>query len=308
MDIVSQFQKELQKINAKVKFISITHLRELEDEVNAIKENRIFGKKVYDKYLNNYYDFASVYTNTDIKSLCIVASPSHQNLIRFEFESSQINVNVPPIYLDRKEILNNIKNISNCVLGKLGWKTFPVTLPKKSMAVHSGMARYGKNNLTYIDGMGSYHRLTAFASDIPYDTDEWYELRQLDNCHSCGACEKHCPTRAINKENFLIDTDKCITFYNEQPENFPDWIDLSWHNSLVGCIKCQEICPQNKFVKQHKEIKAVFNKDETRMIMNQLSFYELSESLQEKLVSLSLDIYYDKLSRNLAVLLTNALR
>lgn len=304
MEVIGQFQKELQKVGAQGRFISISHLNKLENELNEIKENRFYGKKVYEKYLNNYFDFSSLYRNSEIKSLCIVATSSQQNIIKFEYDDSYINVEVPPIYVDRKKVVNDIKSITSNVFSKFGYKTFSVVLPKKSMAVHSGLAKYGKNNLVYVDGMGSYHRLTAFASDIPCDIGEWYELIQLENCNSCSACGKICPTKAINSDNFIIDTDKCLAFYNEQPEPFPDWINLSWHNSLIGCIKCQEICPYNKQFKRNKEIIATFNKEETRIIMNQLPFYELPKNLQDKLISLCLDNYYDKLSRNLGVLFT----
>ncbi len=305
MDKINHFQKELDKLGARGRFISITHLKKLEREANEVKENRFYGKKVYEKFLDNYYDFSSLYKNTEIKSLCIVATPSQQNIIKFEYEDSYINVEVPPTYVDRKKVLNDIKSITSHLFSKFGYKTFPIILPKKSMAVHSGLAKYGKNNLVYVEGMGSYHRLTAFASDIPCDIGEWYDLSQLETCNSCGACEKNCPTKAINNENFLIDTDKCITFYNEQPEPFPDWIDLSWHNSLIGCLKCQKICPHNKIYKQPNEIVTIFNKEETKLIGKQIPFRQLPKDLQEKLIILCLDIYYDKLSRNLNVLYKN---
>jgi epoxyqueuosine reductase len=243
-----------------------------------------------------------MYTNTAIKSLCIVATPSPRNIIKFEYEDSYINVEVPPIYVDRKEVLNNIKSITSHLFSKFGYKTFPVILPKKSLSVHSGLAKYGKNNLVYVEGMGSYHRLTAFASDIPCDIGEWYELSHLETCHSCGACEKSCPTKAINNKDFVIDADKCIAFYNEQSEPFPDWINPSWHNSLIGCLICQNVCPYNRAYKQYKKVIAAFTKRETILITNQIPFCQLSEDLQKKLRSLSLDIYYDKISRNLEML------
>jgi epoxyqueuosine reductase len=90
--------------------------------------------------------------------------------------------------------------------------------------------------------------------------------------------------------------------YNEQPEPFPDWIELNWHNCLVGCLRCQIVCPHNRHNKHPKEIIETFNIEETRLILDQIPFDQLPINLKEKLNHLCLNIYYDKLSRNLTVL------
>ena len=301
-NLIEEFQDRLNKFGAVGRFVSIKHLKKLENEAKEIKENRHSGKRMYKKYLDNYYDFSSLYGNPAIKSLCIIATPSPRCVVEFQFTDSYLKVDVPPIYVDRAEVLNNIKKTTAQFFPKYGYKTFPVILPKKSLAVHSGLAKYGKNNLVYVEGMGSYHRLTAFALDMPYDIDKWWELNQLETCHSCGACVKSCPTKAIRNDCFVIDTDRCLAFYNEQPEPFPAWINMSWHNALIGCLKCQSVCPYNMPYKQNKKVVATFTKEETLLITNKTSFNELPEKLQIELKNLCLDIYYNSLSRNIAVL------
>jgi len=37
-------------------------------------------------------------------------------------------------------------------------------VPIDRLAVRGGLATYGRNNVTYVPGMGSFHRLSAFYS------------------------------------------------------------------------------------------------------------------------------------------------
>jgi epoxyqueuosine reductase len=37
----------------------------------------------------------------------------------------------------------------------------------KRLAVRSGLARYGRNNVTYVEGMGSFLELSASLTDMP---------------------------------------------------------------------------------------------------------------------------------------------
>lgn len=56
------------------------------------------------------------------------------------------------------------------------YQVTPAVLPKKLLAVYSGLAACGRNDVIYVRGMGSLHRLSAFYSDLPCDVDQWHEL------------------------------------------------------------------------------------------------------------------------------------
>lgn len=302
VDIAAQFLNELKKLGAVGRFVSSNHLTELEDEFNKAREDKVVSEKMYTKFLDNYYDFSSLYMDSSLKSLCIIATPSLPGMIRFEGEDRCIEAEVPPIYLFRRDVVKDIKDITSRLLSNNGYKTIPVVLPKKSLAVHSGLAKYGRNNLVYVKGLGSYHRLTAFASDVPCVDDKWYQLAYQETCHLCQACLKNCPTGAICKESFIINADRCLTFFNEQAGSFPAWLNPAWHNSLIGCLACQRACPHNVRYQQEEKVLATFSLSETRLIVAQMPFAHLPDKLQQKLRYLCLDVYYDKLARNLAVL------
>ena len=61
-------------------------------------------------------------------------------------------------------------------------------------------------------------------------------------------CVKACPTGAIREDNFLIRAERCLTYYNEEPGNLPQWIDIKWHNALIGCRICEKVCPENSTI------------------------------------------------------------
>jgi len=61
-----------------------------------------------------------------------------------------------------------------------GFSVVQTNLPLKTLAVRSGLAKYGRNNITYIDGMGSFYRLVAYYTDIPPQENNWTEPHQKD--------------------------------------------------------------------------------------------------------------------------------
>jgi epoxyqueuosine reductase len=109
-------------------------------------------------------------------------------------------------------------------------------LPLKRLAVQSGLAEYGRNNICYIGGMGSSFSLSAFFSDIPCEDGDWNEVRVASICSDCGYCLARCPTGAIREDRFLIDNMRCLSYLNERAEPFPPWLDEAVHHCLYDCL------------------------------------------------------------------------
>jgi epoxyqueuosine reductase len=187
----------------------------------------------------------------------------------FNLDSRRIMAIVPPVYLGFVEVEKHVTEIITSVLEPAGYTLTLAALPKKLLAVRSGMAKYGKNNITYVPGMGSFFRLTAFYSDLPCTEDGWRVPAMMDLCGECSACIRHCPTRAISGDRFLLHAEKCIAYLNEKPCGvpFPDWVEPAWHNCLVGCMLCQRVCPGNKDVIDWYEDGAEFSEEETRLLI-----------------------------------------
>jgi epoxyqueuosine reductase len=189
------------------------------------------------------------------------------------------------------------------VLDSNGYQLHRAALPLKLLAVFSGLAKYGKNNVVYAEGLGSFFRLIAFLSDMPPGRSHWLEPRAMKECNKCKACLNACPTGAIVPDRFLIHAERCITFLNEGTGDFPEWIDPAWHNSLVGCMRCQLVCPVNKRFVTWVEEGETFNETETDLILNGVPLDRLPSETAHKLNRSYMVDYLDVLPRNLRALL-----
>ncbi len=182
------------------------------------------------------------------------------------------------------------------------YRVAQVLLPKKLLAVRSGLGFYGRNNLCYVEGMGSFHQLAAFYTEVPCSESRWQESRLMERCKDCWACLRNCPTGAISTDRFLLHAEHCITFYNERSGNFPGWIEPRWHNCLVGCLHCQSVCPENKDFLDWIDEKGEFSEEETTLLLQAKKSPRFPSSLLIKLMQLELVDYADFLPRNLRVL------
>lgn len=167
---------------------------------------------------------------------------------------------------------------------------FSYWLPNKRLAVASGLAEYGRNNITYIDGWGNFFTLYSYLTDMPCEGDfVWREIKNMEQCASCGACIKSCPTKAIREDRFLIDNEICFTHFEESDMPFPDWVPDRAYQSVFGCFRCQEVCPKNRDVLQNIQSTVDFNETETAILMAGAERKELSEELLRKIEHLGID-------------------
>jgi epoxyqueuosine reductase len=101
----------------------------------------------------------------------------------------------------------------------------------------------------------------------------------------------------------LIHAERCITFLNEGNEEFPEWINPAWHNSLIGCMKCQLVCPVNKRLIKWVEEGESFDESETELILNGIPLNLIPPETVNKLNRSYMAEYLDVLPRNLRALL-----
>ena len=184
-----------------------------------------------------------------------------------------------------------------------GYRLWDANLPKKLLAARSGLARYGRNNIAYIPGMGSYFRLLLFASDLPAADDIWQEAEAMELCTHCTACLKACPTGAILEDRFLLSAERCLTYHNERTAEFPDWLDSDWHHCLVGCMHCQLVCPENKDVRGWVEEGPAFSEQETALLLQGTALEQLPSETAEKLRQCEMGDFLEVVPRNLRALL-----
>ncbi len=280
--------------------LPIEHIAQLKHEIEGRLSQKEIDAGLYERYLT-YFKFDVTTNLPGTCSIIITAAPQPQRKVTFHLHGQAYVVIIPPTYYADTD--DQIKDTIENVLNVDGYQLHRAALPLKLLAVYCGMAKYGKNNITYVEGLGSFVRLRAYLSDVPPVRSDWLEPQVMEECDSCKACLKACPTRAIIPDRFLIHAERCLTFLNEGPEDFPEWIDPAWHNSLVGCMKCQLVCPVNKQFVEWVEEGEDFTEAETQAILNGGPLDRLPPETVNKLKHCYMLDSLDVLPRNLRALL-----
>jgi epoxyqueuosine reductase len=280
--------------------IPIEHVAQLKREIEDNVSQGRLDAGLYERYMT-YFRFDVTGTLQGARSVIITAAPQPQRKVTFHFKGRTLSVIIPPTYY--RDTDNPISEILENILSTSGHRLNAVALPLKLLAARSGIAKYGKSNIAYVEGLGSFARFKAFLSDMPSGRSDWLEPQVMKECDRCKACLNECPTKAIVQERFLIHAEKCITFFNEDTEEFPGWIDPAWHNSLVGCMKCQLVCPVNKPFTRWVEEGEAFNEAETELILNGVPPDRIPPEAARKLKRSYMQEYLDVLPRNLRALL-----
>ncbi|MBF0407923.1 MAG: 4Fe-4S binding protein [Candidatus Riflebacteria bacterium] len=282
--------------------ISVHRLQELKDEIARYQINGALDGEFSREALSHFIfripeDFPSA------ASLIIIAMPRPQTRVSFVFCGKPVSLILPPIYLRFKTIHRQIVSILGELLSLDGYTAITARLPQKLLAVRSGLAEYGRNNISYISGMGSFFQLAVFFSDFPCPEDHWIEPRMMAKCENCRSCVNNCPTGALTESRFLLKGERCLVFHNERSSEhpFPEWIDANWHNSLLGCMLCQRICPENNNFLEWFEGNQEFSEEESSLIVTGVSPDKFPPETREKLKNLGLLDYIDFLPRNLSV-------
>jgi epoxyqueuosine reductase len=299
--ITDVLQSEFGKIHAKFRTVSIIHLKDLQAEINEWKRNGLITEKFYEQ---NYgqFSFQPPTTLQNARSIIVIGVPQKIIPVEFFHKWKRYQTVIPPTYV-YSEIRATCKEILSRILGKKGYSVERAILPMKLLAVKSGLGKYGKNNICYVDGMGSFTRLEAFYTDYEFPTDDWCEKEIMESCTTCSLCQNACPTQCIPKERFLIHADHCLTYFNENEGNFPPSIPVQSHNALIGCMHCQIVCPQNKKFLEYNRNVIGFTEEEISCILRKTSREQIPQSLAKKLVDINLYEDYPHLQRNFTVLM-----
>jgi len=237
------------------------------------------------------------------KIIIVVAMPQPITRMLFKYEGSTYPADIPPDYFAKGVYESRAEEALKSALETAGYKVTRARLALKTLAVRSGLATYGRNNITYIPEMGSLYSLIAFFSDYPCEEDSWRESKMMTDCEYCSLCRENCPTGSISTSRYLIHAEKCLGFLSEREPDFPYWVQLQpdWSNSLIGCVSCQFVCPVNKPYLDNIVAGPSFSEEETNLILNKTPLENLSQEIKEKL-KIS-DGIYSFLAPNLGALI-----
>jgi epoxyqueuosine reductase len=293
----------------KYRILSVNRFPDLQNEYDRSRNNiQLSGNKTFRNQIAPL-NFKLPSDFQGAKSIVVLAAFAKPAYANFRLDGKSYRVVVPFQYYSEEMSAENLKNIvQKDIIKTPGRRVVEISqqVPLKLLAGRSALGRYARNNLIFVDGMGSYNLLYAFLTDHPFANDNWSELTVMDECNHCHSCDRVCPTYCISRESFFINIDKCITLYNEHAGEFPNWIPRSAHHALMGCMKCQYACPANEGLEEVSGTLGDISEDETRKILQGIPDDALFKSLRQKLRQLPTSNskeLFPILTRNLNVLI-----
>ncbi len=220
----------------------------------------------------------------DAKSVIVIAVYTPLLKATFQYKGTKHEILVPHYYNDGITESHLLQTIQNQIIGSNVYRieNARMNVLLKRLAVRSGLGKYGRNNLCFVDGMGSFIRLHAFFTDFVFDKDSWTEAKLMESCMNCKACLRNCPTGSINENDFIINIERCIPLYNEVPGEFPNWLDSSSHSALMGCMRCQLPCPANSDVVAKSQRLEDISEEETEALLEHALDEDTTRTLSAK--------------------------
>ncbi len=299
-DDIKYLKDYLFKLNFKFKIFSAKHIPEIEQEIKQLYIDEKITKTIYN-YVSKYFQFNIPKNVLNERYVIIVAIPQKISIVNFKIGKKKFDFIIPPTYIYKANQDRLYKILLNIFKDRK--KINYAYLPKKLIAVKSGLAKYGRNNISYVEGMGSFNRLESYYIDFPLDIDDWDKKSIMEECRNCSLCINACPNNCIRENKFVIKAEHCLTYFNENLNNFPDWVDIKSHNALVGCMVCQNVCPINRKYKNDKVEILSFSEKESEAIIVGLKNNGLPIKLNNKLKRINMDEYLSVLPRNIKLLM-----
>jgi epoxyqueuosine reductase len=228
----------------------------LEDEVprleNWLNNNRN-GKMAY---MENHFD-----KRLDPTKLVPGAKSVISLLFNYATHTTQTDTTAPKVskyafgedyHFLVKERLSALFSFIKETIGNVEGRAFVDSAPvmDKAWAKKSGLGWIGKNSNLIHPKEGSFFFIAELITDLEFEQD----APMKDYCGTCTKCIDDCPTDAII-EPYVVDGSKCISYLTIElkDEILPFEFKGKMDNWAFGCDVCQDVCPWNRFSKQHQE-------------------------------------------------------
>lgn len=288
--------------NIRMAIVPVDCLSNIKDDITEITHNYTLND-FQNWIINESYVLDIPELDFTPKSIVIIVWRMKMANVVFHYKGKAIQSNIDDAYMysTEEELIETLFKEEGLHLKDYFW------LPLKRLANRAGLVEYGRNNITYSEDWGSLIRIKGYFSDIEPEDWQWREVKNMELCSSCGACVKNCPTGALRNDSFIVETDKCISLYNEiGSKPLPEWIPKTAHCRLVDCMKCQEVCPKNKEILRNISETIVFSEDEAETILAGSDYKSFPEEIKEKLKFFNSQFFnIDFIPQNLRALLEN---
>lgn len=137
-----------------------------------------------------------------------------------------------------KPICRDVEDIYGCQ-----WRICIDSAPiaERFWAAWSGIGFIGKNGCLIVPGKGSWMFLTEILLTADIEPDN----PSIGTCASCNACMLACPGEAIKStaSGTMVATEMCLSCATVESTHYQGLLPNRKH--LLGCDRCQEVCPHN---------------------------------------------------------------
>jgi len=277
----SLIKKEAQRLGFD--YCGIAKADFLAEEAPRLEQWLLQNRHGQMKYMENYFD-----KRLDPRKLVDGAKSVVSVLFNYHTDQRQTQNDVPKIstyaygtdyhYVIKdklKELLNFIRENIGDVNGRAFVDSAPVM--DKVWAKKSGLGWIGKNSNLINKNNGSFF----FIAELILDLDLEYNSPIEDYCGTCTQCIDACPTEAIIAP-YVVDGSKCISYFTiELKEGIPEDVKGKFQGWAFGCDVCQDVCPWNRFSKEHHEVQ--FNPKKEILEMTKKEWEEITEDVFKKI-------------------------
>lgn len=277
----------------------------LEKVRHSLKRRRDMGEieaDFFQNYLDNF-TYLEACSLKNLKSVLVVAIPRPAHILPFSIEGKTVETILPPTYVRYRKIFAEVRgDLEKAVSGNKCHLEI-LNAPLKALANELGLLSYGRNNIGYIDGLGSYFQLVGLVADKRIENTinpRGPAQLLLPRCQDCRVCVMACPMGAIDSGRILIHAEKCYTLFSEAMEPIPEDLKAPSSKCLIGCLRCQQVCPENRGLLRFEKAAVSFTPEETEAFLgfNRRSSRVLKRA-REKLLKLELTENYPVFARNL---------
>jgi epoxyqueuosine reductase len=303
----AELKKWAESLGAAIAWGSVSVLEDVLSDIDRRRSRGEFDPGFYHTRLARLCRMAWI-RPPGSKTVIMMAVPRPAHQVVFTLEDGPLETILPPTYVAYDQLPARLLNELLDILPGETPRVMLLRTPLKAVAASLDLVKYGLNNITYVPGLGSYHQLVGFVTDVdlcgarvvPRDGPEL-----MPECQDCGLCRDACPTGAIPEGRFMLRAERCLTFYGEAPGPWPSWLLPSAHHCLIGCLKCQQVCPQNRDLLSFEPAEVSFDARETSAILEEGSerVGPVWDTIREKLEILNVADSESVIGRNLRALL-----
>jgi epoxyqueuosine reductase len=207
----------------------------------------------------------------DPVSIVLVAAPRPAHTLVFVHGGERIEAVLPPTYVRYRKFFADVREDLERSVPRLRGRLELLEAPLKTLGNRMGLLCHGRNNIGYVEGMGSFFQLVGLVSEVSLhapDEGPRPEEALLLRCEKCRICAAACPTGAIGRDRFLLHGEKCYTLFSESLAPMPEGLRPPSPRCLIGCLRCQDVCPEDKGRLKYESTGIAFSEEETGLVLD----------------------------------------